>query len=191
MSKPIEVEWKELPKSTFGRNAGSEVLAAVQKLQERPGRWAIVQRDVPAAYAGDKFKRRGCEVASRTNTDTTPPTIDIYARWPEPDPEAVAAAAVIDAITSKAGSRARAGRIRKPDAPAQTAQASDAGPVDLAEAPPAAPSPEDIESALRTQGEAVGIQFPASFDFSNPVNAKAARERISFARGRARRANGR
>lgn len=182
MSKPVKVEWKELPPASPSRVPGQDVLDAVKKLKERPGCWAIVQRDVPGAHAGARFKKRGCEVATRQNKDTTPPTIDLFARWPEADPQAVAGASAIAEIADKAPGRGQTSQ--EPAAPAAAA------PEPAPETPPAAPSAEDIESALRLEGEKYGIQFPASFDFTNPVNAKAARERISFARGRARRANG-
>jgi hypothetical protein len=207
MSKSIKVEWAELPPPISGRSASSAVLDAIEQLKERPGCWAIVERDVSATHMADKFKRRGCEVASRRNPGTNPPTVHIYARWPKSAPDEPAP--LLSTLTAEAKARARARRTAQAETdPALTEAAAtpddapktveQSGPPTIKERParvetppitepPSAPSPEDIESALRTQGEAVGIQFPAGFDFTDPTAAKAARERISFARGRARR----
>ena len=236
--------WMDPPSPDNSRVRAAEALQIIEVLKQNPGRWARVHEAVSSAGAGDKFKRRGCEVTTRTNTTQRSkngqPVFDIYARWPLAGAQAAAAATPAKPVQQKQAKRtSKPAQASSPkpvpaptsemvadgkeatEAPASKAHddeptepAAEPAPEDAPEdapvqdsEPPApapkvtrqghaastvgAPSPEDIAAALMAEAERYGITFPAGYDLLGTEGQMLARQRISMARERARRSQGR
>lgn len=70
----MTVAWQQPPPR--GR-----LVVFVEKLQKRPGKWALVGSYAhPAGGTRDRLRKLGCEVTGRNNADGR---IDIYARVPQ------------------------------------------------------------------------------------------------------------
>jgi hypothetical protein len=70
-------EWKEPPTDNRGRPSLRRSI--IERLQARPGAWAIVAVRKDPSFS-TALKKEGCETTTRKQADGM---VEIYARWPE------------------------------------------------------------------------------------------------------------
>lgn len=80
------MKWKTPPTAGRQRTSQDEVDANVAQLRANPGRWALIDTDVPANRR-DPYKKAGCDTrTTATGREYQNGRVDLYARWPTPGP---------------------------------------------------------------------------------------------------------
>lgn len=74
------VRWEDPPPPAMGPMRPGIYAEVVEELRANPGRWAVLWTDAKHASVADALRKRGCQVASRSNR-TEPKTYTIYARY--------------------------------------------------------------------------------------------------------------
>ena len=77
--------WKEPPPRRSG--AGADYAGVIEQLKANPGRWALITDQWSTNAAPTAFAKAGCEVTCRRIKDSNPRKFEVYARYPETQPE--------------------------------------------------------------------------------------------------------
>lgn len=73
----VKMLWEQPPPR---KNNNTDFARQVQELQDAPGNWARVETKVRSRNFASKWRKAGCDIETRINTDGS---FNIWARWPK------------------------------------------------------------------------------------------------------------
>jgi len=127
-----ELKWQDPPARRGG--TGADYSVVIDKLKERPGKWALIADAWKTSAPPAAFRQNGCEATARRNAGSK--TWSVYARFPAPASSAPAASPAKGAEKAKVQEAVRTGTALTPP-PAAARQPK----------PPAAGSPASVRPA--------------------------------------------